>query len=417
MHTCEEKNIYSCNYDDTLPLISIVMPSYNSARTITKAVLSCINQSYPNVELIIVDNGSTDDTAATAKGLCEAYRFVMPDGSEKPRIKLIMQENKGVSAARNVGIKEAAGEWLMSLDSDDYYEPDTIETLYNAVCKAEKYSLIKQTDAPDVKENEDANAHADEKAYTAARARHSELSEEHTEVREYADKARYASISICGMRKVWEQDPKRNQDFLPEAFTGTLKEFTDEALTRLYDLNLIGTHSNKLYNVQLIRDNSIYYNEELQVNEDLDFVLRYLKVCKYVSVVPQIFLNYVQHDRGQSLINTFQPHGLKGALIVLKSCNSLFNAADTDIRCIAAMDRRMFVHICSFAGLMYYRSTYDSDTIKQELGLMCDNEAFEALLKRLKPDCLKDRIAHFLLKYKLITVYDKICRKVYKNKE
>ena len=48
---------------------------------------------------------------------------------------------------------------------------------------------------------------------------------------------------------------------------------------------------------------------------------------------------------------------------------------------------------------------------------MCDNEAFEALLKRLKPDCLKDRIAHFLLKYKLITVYDKICRKVYKNKE
>ena len=219
------------------------------------------------------------------------------------------------------------------------------------------------------------------------------------------------------MRKVWEQDPKRNQDFLPEAFTGTLKEFTDEALTRLYDLNLIGTHSNKLYNVQLIRDNSIYYNEELQVNEDLDFVLRYLRACKYVSVVPQIFLNYVQHDRGQSLINTFQPHGLKGALIVLKSCNSLFNAAGTDIRCIAAMDRRMFVHICSFAGLMYYRSTYDSDTIKQELGLMCDNEAFEALLKRLKPDCLKDRIAHFLLKYKLITVYDKICRKVYKNKE
>ena len=370
MHTCEDKNIYSCNYDDTLPLISIVMPSYNSARTITKAVLSCINQSYPNVELIIVDNGSTDDTAATAKGLCEAYRFVMPDGSEKPRIKLIMQENKGVSAARNVGIKEAAGEWLMSLDSDDYYEPDTIETLYNAVCK-----------------------------------------------RGYADRAPYASISICGMRKVWEQDPKRNQDFLPEAFTGILKEFTDEALTRLYDLNLIGTHSNKLYNVQLIMDNSIYYNEELQVNEDLDFVLRYLKVCKYVSVVPQIFLNYVQHDRGQSLINTFQPHGLKGALIVLKSCNSLFDAAGTDIRCIAAMDRRMFVHICSFAGLMYYRSTYDSDTIKQELGLMCDNEAFEALLKRLKPDCLKDRIAHFLLKYKLITVYDKICRKVYKNKE
>ena len=373
--TGKNQGVHSYIYDETMPLISVVMPSYNSAQTITKAVLSCINQSYPNVEIIIVDNGSADNTAAVAKALCRQYYFVMPDKSLRPRIRLIVQDNKGVSAARNIGIREAQGEWLMSLDSDDYYEPETIETMYAAVC-------------------------------TALAAG-----------KEDRSKSIQTAVSVCGIRKVWEGDSERNLDFLPDAFTGTLKSFTDKALTRLYDLNLIGTHSNKLYSTGLIRDKAIYYNEELQVNEDLDFVLRYMAHCDYVKVVPQIFLNYVQHDKGQSLINTFQPHGLKGALIVLGSCNALFEAADTCKATVEAMDRRLFVHICSFAGLMYYRSGYDRDTIKSELRRLCENADFCILLDRLKADCLKDRLAQFLLKHRLTGIYDGICRKIYKNKD
>ncbi len=375
MNSTETKKIYTYKYDDTLPLISVIMPSYNSAQTITKAVLSCINQSYPNVEIVIIDNGSKDDTAAVAGALSETHYFVLSDKSMTPRIKLIVQDNKGVSAARNVGIREASGAWLMSLDSDDYYGPETIETLYAAVCAVR--------DKGRAGNNEEAGA----------------------------------VISICGMRKVWEDNPERNQDFEPEAFTGSLKAFTDEELAKLYDLNLIGTHSNKLYNTKLIRNNSIYYNEELQVNEDLDFVLRYLLHCAYVNVVPQVFLNYVQHDKGQSLINTFQPHGLKGALIVLGSCNALFKVAGTATKGIEEMDRRLFVHICSFAGLMYYRSGFDRARIKSELRKLCDNDDFCTLLRRLKANCLKDKIAQFLLKHRLLDIYDEICRKVYKNKD
>ncbi len=402
---------YTSLYDDRLPLVSVVMPSYNSAQTVTKAVLSCVNQSYPNVEIIVVDNGSKDETAETVRRLCESYHFIMPDESLRPRIRLIAQDNKGVSAARNVGIKAAEGEWFMSLDSDDYYEPETIETLYDAV------NASAEADGDLSDRAETGFVHKDDTANYGIGQNPAATKQQCLEDGYISRKAWHTAVSICGIRKVWEKDAARNQDFKPDAFAGTLKEFTDKAMAGLYDLNLIGTHSNKLYNTRLIRENSIYYNEGLQVNEDLDFVLRYLAVCEQVRVVPEIFLNYVQHDKGQSLINTFQPHGLKGALIVLGSCNALFNKAGTCDAAIADMDRRMFVHICSFAGLMYYRSGYENGRIKAELKAMCDNEDFRVLLMRLKPECLKDKIAHFLLKHKLIGIYNEICRKVYKNKD
>lgn len=351
-------------YSEELPLISVIMPAYNSAATIERAVMSCMEQSYADTEVIIIDNGSSDATAEEAKRLAELFFFEKPDGSLTPRIRIKLQDNKGVSAARNIGMAMAGGEWFVSLDSDDYYEPDTIEHMYASVI-----------------ENE-------------------------------------ADTAIGGMCKVYEDDTSKNEDFIPEAFAGGLKEFAAEAFTKLYDLNLIGTHSNKLYNTRLIRENGIYYNEELAVNEDIDFVLRYLAACRRISVVPELFLNYVQHKKGQSLINTFQPHGLKGALIVLESCTRFMKTAGAEATEAAALiDNRMFVHICSFAGLMYYRSGYDGLRIRSELDAMCRDEGFVRLLARLKPRGIKDRTACFLLKHRFTDIYDILCRTVYKNKE
>ena len=349
-------------YDKELPLISVIMPAYNSEASIEKAVLSCTGQSYPNVEIIIVDNGSSDETLKVANKLCESCFFKMPDGSKAPRIRIIAQDNKGVSAARNIAIKNAGGEYFVSLDSDDYYDFDTIESLYKTLT-----------------END-------------------------------------ADVSICGIRKVWEQEPEKNTEYIPVAFSGNIKAFSDGSFVRLYDLNLIGTHSNKLYKSSLIRDNAIYYNEELAVNEDIDFVLRYLAVCRRMSVVPRAFLSYVQHERGQSLINTFQPHGLKGALIVLQSAESFMDTAGTEDKVRQEMYRRMFVHICSFAGLMYYRSDYGRAKIREELHMMCADSGFKHLLKEYKCSEPKDALAHFLLKHGLVRIYDGLCRIIYKNK-
>jgi len=99
----------------TLPLISIIIPCYNDAQYIEQAVNSALNQSYPNKEVIVVDDGSNNETKAILKKI-------------EPKItKLITQENKGQSTARNLGIREAKGLYILILDSDDYFEPTFCE--------------------------------------------------------------------------------------------------------------------------------------------------------------------------------------------------------------------------------------------------------------------------------------------------
>lgn len=97
------------------PLISIIIPCYNDVLYIEQAVNSAINQTYPNKEVIIVDDGSNQETKAMLKKLASKIT------------KLITQENKGQSTARNVGIKEAKGDYILVLDSDDFFAPTFCE--------------------------------------------------------------------------------------------------------------------------------------------------------------------------------------------------------------------------------------------------------------------------------------------------
>jgi glycosyltransferase involved in cell wall biosynthesis len=99
-------------------LISIIIPTYNREKYLQEAVNSVINQSYKNFELIIVDDGSTDNT-----------KLIIENYLSDSRIRYIYQQNKGISAARNAGIMNASGKYLMFLDDDDYYMPHAIEKL------------------------------------------------------------------------------------------------------------------------------------------------------------------------------------------------------------------------------------------------------------------------------------------------
>lgn len=96
-------------------LISIIIPCYNDFLYVEQSVNSALNQTYPNIELIVVDDGSNEETKTVLKRL-------------EPKItKLIAQENQGQSKARNVGITAATGEYILTLDSDDFFEPTFCE--------------------------------------------------------------------------------------------------------------------------------------------------------------------------------------------------------------------------------------------------------------------------------------------------
>lgn len=92
-----------------MPLFSVVIPAYNREKVLERTVNSALSQTYPNIEIIIVDDGSTDDTGKVAKLMAE----------RDPRINFISQENGGACSARNTGLKKAKGKYILFLDSDD----------------------------------------------------------------------------------------------------------------------------------------------------------------------------------------------------------------------------------------------------------------------------------------------------------
>src|SRR5438874_1529861 len=102
-----------------MPYFSVLIPAYNRAHYLAECLDSVLAQTLPDWECIIVDDGSTDGTPELAAD------YMRRDA----RFRYHRQENAGVSAARNTGIRLAAGEWVAFLDSDDYYFPTALEAL------------------------------------------------------------------------------------------------------------------------------------------------------------------------------------------------------------------------------------------------------------------------------------------------
>lgn len=113
---------------DLQELISVIIPVYNVEKYLKRCVDSVINQTYKNLEIILVDDGSPDNCGA----ICDEY------AERDNRIKVIHKENGGLSSARNAGIDVASGTYLSFIDSDDYVSEQFIEKLY---------SMIKEYDA------------------------------------------------------------------------------------------------------------------------------------------------------------------------------------------------------------------------------------------------------------------------------
>lgn len=109
------------------PKISIVIPAYNAANYLRESLGSVLAQTYQNLEIILVNDGSEDDTLTIARELA----------GKDSRIVVLDKENEGVSVGRNAGLDAARGEFILFVDADDYLEPDMVELLYRNI-QAEK---------------------------------------------------------------------------------------------------------------------------------------------------------------------------------------------------------------------------------------------------------------------------------------
>lgn len=108
------------------PLVSVIIPVYNVSPYLRECLDSAIHQTYHNLEILVIDDGSTDDSGR----ICDEYPAM------DSRVQVFHQENRGLSAARNVGLDHMTGNLVAFLDSDDAYHPDMIESMVDAMTQS-----------------------------------------------------------------------------------------------------------------------------------------------------------------------------------------------------------------------------------------------------------------------------------------
>jgi hypothetical protein len=113
-----------------MPRVSVLIPAYNQGRYLAMAIRSALEQTYSDIEVLVVDDGSTDETAAVARAFTD------------PRVSYVYQDNQGLSAARNTGIRRATGEFLTFLDADDLFLPEKLSLLLAAIDENPQWGFV-----------------------------------------------------------------------------------------------------------------------------------------------------------------------------------------------------------------------------------------------------------------------------------
>lgn len=214
------------------PTISIIVPCYNAAKSIKRTISSVLQQSYTQWELILVNDGSGDETAAHIRSFSDS------------RIRLLEQENKGASSARNNGMRHAKGEWLCFLDSDDSLLPWALECLVSA--------LDSSTDI-------------------IAGCHRITLSDDKAELQ--VAPVKIARERLAANTLFWQ---KHEQSIIDDVFAG---------LPTRHRLNL-GAPWAKLYRKAFLDKHKLHFNEELVLHEDTLFNHMAYTHAQSVSILP-----------------------------------------------------------------------------------------------------------------------------------
>lgn len=127
---CSEKNPCEFRVQKRKNMISVVIPLYNKESIVEQSLRSVLSQSFRDFEVIVVDDGSTDRSAEIVRDIND------------PRIRLVSQANGGPSKARNTGIREAKGEWILFLDADDELLPNALHHFHELISKYKDANLI-----------------------------------------------------------------------------------------------------------------------------------------------------------------------------------------------------------------------------------------------------------------------------------
>ena len=273
-------------------LVSIIVPMYNNEKYIKECLDTLINQTYNNIEIIIIDDGSKDDSYKVATKI------------KDKRIKLIKQENKGANAARRKGIELATGDYCLFVDSDDWIDKNTIEELVTLI-EDKNYEVIRFNGIlePSNKLKNIYNIKQDKKKLLTKKELYDLLI--NTKLLNNLCFSIYKT-SLLKNNKSFDYDISNCEDYLVnlEVFTNSKKVLLYNKIYYHYRENLNST--TKTINEKIIKRNL----------EELIFVYSklfdYLKVWKYNSIENQINVTYQILEMSRAcLFNIFKIEKLK----------------------------------------------------------------------------------------------------------
>ncbi len=232
-------------------LVSIVVPIYNVERFLTKCVNSIVNQTYKNLEIILVDDGSPDNCPR----MCDEW------ASKDSRIKVVHKKNEGLGFARNTGIENASGKYIMFFDSDDYIDTTLVEKCMSA--KIENNADLVWFSMSDV--NEAGQVFSAEKGKGI---------------------------------KLYPDNKQVTENLLPELMShdyrkGEAQNFAFSAWSGMFSMDIIREH------------NLTFPSERQIISEDTYFLLQYFKFVNRAVTLDEIL--YFHYINTSSLTTTYRP--------------------------------------------------------------------------------------------------------------
>ena len=318
--------------------VSIVIPVYNSERYIKQCLDSIISQDFTNLDIIIVDDGSSDNSYK----ICEKYKNI------DLRIRLYRQENKGVSAARNKGISEAVGEYIIFIDSDDYVDSKFVSRMVD--------NLLKESSDLVITNYKIFNTDTKEIEYNSNRK--SEL---------------LSSLS-----------------FFSNYWTN-------------YHLGYVNAPWNKIYKMDIISEHNLTFPIDISMGEDGYFNVQYLHYCKTIYINNEYLYNFRIHS-SQSTKKIFKNH--------FYMLNKIFDNLENELSKYKLLENKVYADIhyfeyfnelkLSFYYLFKDKSINLSNKITT-LKYICKDNRVNTMIKRIKGKTFKDKL--FLLFIKFVSLY------------
>lgn len=316
-------------------LISIIMPVYNAEKYLNRSIESVMNQTYKNIEIILVNDGSTDASLT----ICSNYQ------KADSRIKLINQKNSGVSAARNRGIDEATGTYIMFIDSDDYIEKNMIEDMVGKIT-----------------END-------------------------------------IDLVISGIKMNYIKDGQiiKEENYKLKDNIYTITEMLNAILVDI-DLICICGPCCKLYKRNILKDNNIKFTNEFTMGEDTWYNLDYIDACNgKIVTMSNIYYNYMRENPDSLFTKYYEDYIRITEKVYDKFLKLLKRKASNEA---VIRYEKSYIFNLIYANSINFKYNTSHKKKMEDLNYSLNNNIVRNSIKNVKINNVKEKVFVLLIKYK-----------------